>query len=50
MTPSLTMMLGSVQLVLLFCDLQLHYYKQGKHEEFVRLLEASKTGVLLKGR
>lgn len=30
----------------LFCYLQLHYYKQGKHEEFVRLLEASKTGML----
>ena len=24
--------------------LQLHYFKQGKNEEFVRLLEASRTG------
>ena len=25
-------------------SMQLHYYKQGKHDEFVRLLEASRTG------
>ena len=39
-------MFNDPEYILLYvvCWEQLHYYKQGKNEEFVRLLEASRTG------